>query len=492
MALIKLSLEINAAGLELSALVIKTYTGVGGVTPLETKSWILREIRSVAQEITVGTDANSQAANVYQALNLDCGIGDIFGECLVTYDGLKTVSITFYDTNVTNAENFDPIIPNQMGIVDTVSSESSDWSKISQDILIRSPYFIGLGDPESTLGNINGCNVDMYIYKGDFLSDRPATPTYQLNTLSTNLNETIYFDLSDMIKDYLEPVYADDGIPISECVWVDVFSTVNYNGIDYASTPEYHRAFIGYGYFEDGANPLLIDYSPTASPNDYKEILNESPSIIIPTGEDFEIAVDSNLIDTVEYFDSTDSLLKLDTITGSNASSSQIVYSTSPDSVETSYVIVTNLDASTSQINVIYQDECLYTPYRLTFINRNGVYERLWFFKNSEKKASYEKDEFRRNTISAGSYNLVDHQQKTLFKKSKETLRINSGFYSEDFNDVFNQLMLSESVWINYNSRELPVNIKDSSFTFKSRFNEKLINHTLELEFAFDKVNSVR
>ena len=278
----------------------------------------------------------------------------------------------------------------------------------------------------------------------------------------------------------------------NDCVWVDVFPTVNYNGTDYALSPEYHRAFIGYGYFEDGVNPLLIDYSPTAAPNDYKEILNESPSIILPTGEDFEIAVDSNLIDTVEYFDSSDVSLKLDTITGSDASSSQIIYSTSPDAVITSYVVVTNLDASTSQISVTYQDECLYTPYRLTFINRNGVYERLWFFKNSEKKASYEKDEFRRNTMSAGNYNLVDHQQKNLFKKSKETLKINSGFYSEDFNEVFNQLMLSESVWINYNSKELPVNIKDSSFTFKSRFNEKIINHTLELEFAFDKVNSVR
>jgi len=483
MAFQKLTLEVNSVGIENTPLTI--------TTNLEVKSWILEDLRLNTQEITLGTDANSQAANVFYALNQDCGIGDIFGECLVEYDGLKTVSITFFDTNVTSAE-YTVVIVNGLGVVATEETVDSAWSKKSQDILVRSPYFIGLGDTESVLGNINGCNLDMYIYKGDFLLDRPALPTYQLNTLSTNINETIYFDLSDMIKDYLEPVYSDDSSPISECVWVDVFPTVNYNGTDYALAPEYHRAFIGYGYFENGANPLLIDYSPDAERDDYKDILNESPSIIIPTGEDFEIVVDSNLINTVEYFDSSDISLKLDTITGSDASSSQLIYSTSPISVETSYVVVTNLDTSTSQINVTYQDECLYTPYRLTFINRNGAYERLWFFKNSEKKASYEKDEFRRNTMSAGSYNLVDHQQKNLFKKSKETLRINSGFYSEDFNDVFNQLMLSESVWIRYNSQELPVNIKDSSFTFKTKFNEKLINHTLELEFAFDKVNSVR
>jgi hypothetical protein len=483
MAFRKLTMQVGSVGIENTPLTI--------TTNLEVKSWILEDLRLNTQEITLGSDVNSMAANIFYALNQDCGIGDIFGECLVEYNGTDTVSITFFDTNVTSA-SYTLAIQNGLSITDTEESVSSAWSKKSQDILVGSPYFIGLGDSESPLGNINGCNLDMYIYKGDFLLDRPATPTYQLNTLSTSINETIYFDLSDMIKDYLEPVYSDTSTPVCECVWVDVFPTVNYNGTDYALAPEYHRAFIGYGYFEDGPNPLLIDYSPDAAHNDYKEILNESPKIIIPTGEDFEIAVDSNLVDTVEYFDSSDVSLKLDTITGSDASSSQIIYSTSPDAVETSYVVVTNLDTSTSQINVEYQDECLYTPYRLTFINRNGVYERLWFFKNSEKKASYDKDEFRRNTMSAGSYNLVDHQQKNLFKKSKETLKINSGFYSEDFNDVFNQLMLSESVWINYNSRELPVNIKDSSFTFKTRFNEKLINHTLELEFAFDKVNSVR
>ena len=405
MAFQKLTMQVGAVGQENAPLTI--------TTNLEIKSWILEDLRLNTQEITLGTDVNSMAANLFYALNQDCGIGDIFGDCLVQYNGTDSVSITFFDTNVTSAV-YSVVIVNGLNITATEESVSSAWSKISQDILVRSPYFIGLGDAASVLGNINGCNLDMYVYKGDFLLDRPAIPTYQLNTLSTSINETIYFDLSDMIKDYLEPVYADDGLPISECVWVDVFPTVNYNGTDYALSPEYHRAFIGYGYFEDGVNPLLIDYSPTAVPNDYKEILNESPSIILPTGEDFEIAVDSNLIDTVEYFDSSDVSLKLDTINGSDASLSQIIYSTSPDAVVTSYVVVTNLDASTSQISVTYQDECLYTPYRLTFINRNGVYERLWFFKNSEKKASYEKDEFRRNTMSAGNYNLVDHQQKNL------------------------------------------------------------------------------
>ena len=483
MAFQKLTLEINGAGIDGAPFAI---TAQG-----EIQAWQLKTNRLGELECALGVDANSQAANVFTALNEDCAIGDIFGECLVEYDGIKTVSITFYDEAITSV-SYAPVFNNGLGVVAVDESVSSDWQKLAQDILVRSPYFIGLGDEASELGNINGCNLDMYIYRGTFLTDRPATPTYQLNTLSTNINETIYFDLSDMIKDYLEPIYAEDGVPPCEAVFVDLFPTVNYNSVDVALAPEYHRAFLGYGYFEDGVNPLLIDYSPTATPDNYKEILNESPKIVLPTGEDFEVAVDSNLVDTVFYYNAADVLLKIDPIVGSNASSEQIVYSTSPANEVTAKVVVVNKDATTEERTVLYLDECLYTPYRLTFINRNGVYERLWFFKNSEKKSNYESDDYRRNTFSGGSYSLVEHQTRKLFKKSKETLKINSGFYSEDFNEVFNQLMLSETVWINYNSKELPVNIKDSSFTYKTRFNEKLINHTLELDFAFDKVNSVR
>jgi len=483
MAYQKITIEITSAGVLNTPFVLNTN--------LETNAWVLSTNRLNPLEAKIGTDAQTQAAYLFQAINDDCAIGDYFGDCLVLYDGDKTFSITFYDTNITSVTYTTPI-QNGLGAIITTESVDEGWSKISQDILVRSPYWQGLGDESSPLGNINGCNSDLYIYKGTFLEDRPSTPTFQLNTLSTNINETIYFDLSDMIRDYLEPVYSEDGTPICEAVWVDIFSTVNYNGFDYPQQPRFHRAFLGYGYFEDGTNPLLIDYSPDAASEDYKEILNESPEIIIPTGEQVEVVVDSNLVDTVVYYDSSDVVIKTDNISGSDESSEQIIYSTSPDSLTTAKVIVTNNDASTEERLVKYIDECLFTPYRITFINRNGVYERLWFFKNSQKKAKYESKDFRRNTFSAGNYRTVDHQQKKLYKKSKETIKINSGWYSESFNDVFNQLMLSESVWINYNSKELPVNISDSSFTYKTKFDEKLINHTLELEFAFDKINSVR
>ena len=47
-------------------------------------------------------------------------------------------------------------------------------------------------------------------------------------------------------------------------------------------------------------------------------------------------------------------------------------------------------------------------------------------------------------------------------------------------------------MWINYENNTLPVNIKSSDMSFKTRLNDSLIEYNIELEFAYDTINSVR
>jgi hypothetical protein len=98
---------------------------------------------------------------------------------------------------------------------------------------------------------------------------------------------------------------------------------------------------------------------------------------------------------------------------------------------------------------------------------------------------------FRRNTITNGDYSQTEHQYKNLFKHGKESITINSGFYPEEYNEVFRQIMLSEDVWIYYNDKNFPVNIKSSDIKFKTRIDEKLIEYKLDCEFAFDKIQNI-
>jgi hypothetical protein len=69
---------------------------------------------------------------------------------------------------------------------------------------------------------------------------------------------------------------------------------------------------------------------------------------------------------------------------------------------------------------------------------------------------------------------------------------MNTGFIDEQYNEVIKQLMLSEQVWIDNGTNVLPVSLNSNSLSFKTSVNDKLIDYTLEFEYAFDKINTIR
>jgi hypothetical protein len=71
-------------------------------------------------------------------------------------------------------------------------------------------------------------------------------------------------------------------------------------------------------------------------------------------------------------------------------------------------------------------------------------------------------------------------------------LKLNTGFYPESYNEIFRQLSLSEEVWIKYEGETLPIIVKTSSLNYKTSINDKLINYTMDVEFAFNKINNIR
>ena len=104
-------------------------------------------------------------------------------------------------------------------------------------------------------------------------------------------------------------------------------------------------------------------------------------------------------------------------------------------------------------------------------------------------------DGYKRNIIaysSGATYNTSKHQLKSFNVNGKEKITLNTGFLPENFNDVIRQLLLSEEVWIIEGSDVLPVKPISNSLDFKTSINDKVINYTLDFEYAFDKINSIR
>ena len=137
-------------------------------------------------------------------------------------------------------------------------------------------------------------------------------------------------------------------------------------------------------------------------------------------------------------------------------------------------------------------DECKYTPYKLTFINKFGAYQDIWMFKNSKLAMNTNEEKYKSNILTNGTYQTYDPQIKLLTKNGNQTLTLNSGYYPENNNEVFKQLFLSEKVWIEYKEQTLGVNIENKNINYKTSVTDSLINYTIDFSFAFDTINNIR
>ena len=142
---------------------------------------------------------------------------------------------------------------------------------------------------------------------------------------------------------------------------------------------------------------------------------------------------------------------------------------------------------------------------KVTFINRFGVLQDLWFFLKETKTLNKRKETYQANTLvysaesSSPTYSQTNSPVTILNTQAKQSHTFSSGYYPEFAVKYFEELLLSENVWITRlriqqpNSPEIiPVIVKDSNMVYKTSLNDRLIEYTIEFEDAFDYINNVR
>ena len=366
----------------------------------------------------------------------------------------------------------------------------------------KAPYYVY--HSESLL---EGVSMDLYIYTGTS-TPIPSTPTQQL--FSTAINESVTFEISEIIDGYIEDNFNGDYE--SNNVWVRYETTNTVNGSDVAGDTVDLIAYEGFPYATDGANAQL------------DSVVMQSNDIIIANDYDvINLPIDANTYDVTVDFYSNGSIEYTKTFTAIDDSDEVIQYASNSigdfdkfksdieldggvveadtcvievfddyySSMDVDYIII-SYNGQEERIEVKEIEECRYTPYKVTFKNKFGAWQDLWFFKRSDLSLATEEETYKSNVISQGSYDISQHQKKIYRKNGIESLKLNTGFYPESYNEVFTQLSLSEQVYIEYNEQTLPINIKTKNITFKNNINDKLINYSMEFEFAFDKINSRR
>ena len=367
-------------------------------------------------------------------------------------------------------------------------------------INVRSPYYINI-----SAGGLVSATLKLRIYEGN---SSTSISGFQYELTSTAINNSVTFEISELVRDYIENTFDGDYTNSAKWLRYEYFYILGTGG---GGGNGDAAIFDGYGYFSEGSNPQNAQTVLQSNKTIYK--YSDAPlrlPVHITTSTDFTFLQNGSSIynttldpstnsnDIIRYVSSesaagVDSWQDRVVLDGGTIESLDCVKDFLEDvdlyGVDTIYV---DNGTTVEVYNVENIEECLDTPYKLTFVNKFGALQDLWFFKRSTLSMNTSQQTYKSNLVVDGSYSINKHQKSILTKQGNESLTLNSGFYSEDNNEVFKQLFLSEQVWIEYDSETLPVNITSSNLVHKTRLKDKLISYEISLEFSNDTINNIR
>ena len=377
-------------------------------------------------------------------------------------------------------------------------------------INVISPYFIYFKD-----NNLTSATLEIRIYEGLAETTWQGSPQYTLT--STAVGERITFEIAELIKDYITAAFNGSYLGLAgsgddTTIYVDYRITKYISNV--AQTPDAPvlglRGFYGYGYFEEGSNPQLL-----------QGLLQSNTTILKSDDDALRVPVDNENTTSVAFLNKGEQIYVWTALAGLKIRDQIQYVSTAAKDVdnyrervidsggtfenniclqqflksETIYPVdevIVNAAEGVTVIKVNNISECKFKPYKLTFINKFGAYQDLWMFKKNSISIAATEEKFKRNILTNGSYNTYNHQSTILSKNAKQNLTLNSGYYPESNNELFKQLILSERVWIEYDNKTLPILITSNSLGFKTSLNDRLIDYTIQVEFAYQTINNVR
>ena len=331
------------------------------------------------------------------------------------------------------------------------------------DIALRSPQFKHKEIPSAgVLSSVCTVTVD-------------GTLRYTL-TKNVEAGASVNFDISELARDYLEIEYKGN----FHAQYVDIVTTItNYAGLNGqgaavgTETTYTDRGFEAYGTFTENSNPVIVPTRPSfLIASDISPFPSDDVTVLVPQGKAVilpNISIGGTL--------------------------SALIVSGSPTSVVWNGITVT-----------IKRIDC--TKYgdgkKVIFINKYGAQQELWFFLKNTTSIGRTNEGFKSNTILKytnhhATYSNRNAPNKVFNTQAKRTHSLSSGYYPEFANEYFEQLLLSEYVWMEIPSREdsrlnmvTPVKVKTSSVNFKTSVNDRLIEYTMEFEEAYDYINNIR
>ena len=152
-----------------------------------------------------------------------------------------------------------------------------------------------------------------------------------------------------------------------------------------------------------------------------------------------------------------------------------------------SYNSVLNEISEITATNVEQTCEPILEPQLVQFVNRYGGLDFIWFFKMRTDSISTESKDYKLLQPEM-TYDVTIGQNAKYNFNGNQSVKMNTGFVNENYNELIQDLILSEKVWIN----SIPAIVKSSGTEFKTQIRNKNINYEIEFEYAFDLINNMQ
>lgn len=381
---------------------------------------------------------------------------------------------------------------------------------MSTIIRTRSPYFIRT--PQESNSALSYFQAVVTVHGGltgstEICDDLYATYTFKKKPLP---NETsVTFEISELVNDHLIQTY--DGNPSNsrstQSIWVDVVTSARESDgtIIGSTTSTSYLAQEGYNKFKEGVN-YTTEPTYMLSNNYYEFHL----------GSYLYIPLNVEQVQRIDFKDRAGTIQLTINYTDNGNQNQKIAYAPL-NTAGLSYVLAkasVRTATETFDIELKETEECKYGVHKITFLNRWGALQDLFFFKKSVETLDTRNESFNRSifkprtveleppeevgqdcqeTITFNSYSTTAHSKKVHNANGTESILLNSGFVDERMNTYFEELMVSEYIWLTDDENVIyPVTLKDSNFTYKTGLNDRLINYTMNFEKAFNLVNDIR
>ena len=344
---------------------------------------------------------------------------------------------------------------------------------------------------------------DLYYWTGSVYNSG-SVPQYQL-VKYPNLANTGIFEISPIINSVLRQLAQANPSNVyyfaldAYSQYIDSVTGAYVTGSHYKS-PTY-KALDGYGLFPEQIGQQISTTTP------YWPVMTSGPStqsvFINNYGSGSVYGDYSNTPPATRMFYSSSVGTAYFNLVGSSTSTSgQVVhYPEFPATPGfpltttglTSYTITPYSASVQLGASIQYNVDCIqkYPNIRIKWKNRFGQFDYFNFYMVNRKSFNTTRKTYQPQLgswqASSLTYNSYDSQTLNYIVDSKQAIQVNTFWISEDYNDIFKELLVSDEMyWVTDEATDTvkPITIIDSSIQFKTSVVDKLIQYAFSFNFG--------